>query len=132
MMAEQTSLHSALITPHTRKPGKVLRVLGWAAVWTLLVLINLWAAAAIYVDCRIPVLGTILAVLYLAGVVLLLVKRGRTRALIALVGFCLVLTWWFSLKPSNTQDWRSDVVRQAWTETNGDLITVHNLRDCKN
>ncbi|MGA8879000.1 MAG: DUF4105 domain-containing protein, partial [Candidatus Korobacteraceae bacterium] len=47
-----------------------------------------------------------------------------------LAAFCVVLTWWLSLKPSNDGDWQADTARTAWVEIDGDRVTIHNLRNC--
>ena len=61
-------------------------------------------------------------------------RSVRTRATIAtafcFAGFCIVLTWWLSLRPSNDGDWQADADRTAWVEINGDRVTIHNLRNC--
>jgi hypothetical protein len=41
-----------------------------------------------------------------------------------------VLAWWFTLKPSNQENWQPDVARTAWVGFDGDRITIHNLRNC--
>jgi len=62
--------------------------------------------------------------------ILLKVKRRSSAAGLCFAGFLIVLAWWLSLKPSNQRDWRADVARTAWTEADGDRITIHNLRNC--
>jgi len=108
----------------------ICRALGTAVMWFALVLFNLWALAAIYVDCRIPWLRIPLAILYLAILIFLLVGTRRYRAVACLICFCVVLLWWLSLKPTGEGPWRADVAQQAWVETTGDQMTVHNVRNC--
>lgn len=110
---------------------KLFRILVTTIMWFLLLLLNLWAVAAIYVDCRIDSLRIVLVVIYLAVLIFLMVKTGRLRALSSLLCFGVVLVWWLSLKPSDSGNWRPDVARRAWAETAGDQITVHNVRDCE-
>ena len=98
--------------------------------WLVLGLLNLWAVAAIYVDCRISSLGVSLAVAYLATLIFIIIKSHRFRALSCLVSFCVVLIWWLSLKPSNDGNWEENDARLAWAETSGDRLTVHNVRNC--
>jgi hypothetical protein len=106
------------------------RVLGTTFMWFVLLLLNLWAIAAIYVDCRIASLRLVLVVIYVAALIFLIIKAVRRRALFCLLCFCVVLGWWLSLKPSDDGNWRPDVARKAWAETSGDRITVHNVRNC--
>jgi Domain of unknown function (DUF4105) len=108
----------------------ICRATGAAIMWFVLVLLNLWAVAAIYVDCRIPALRIPLAVIYLAVLIFVIVGTRRYRALYCLICFCVVLLWWLSLKPSDEGNWRADVAKKAWVETAGDRITVHNVRNC--
>lgn len=48
---------------------------------------------------------------------------------VALGAFALVLLWFFSLAPSNTGEWQPDVTQLAHGEVNGDILTIHNVRD---
>jgi Domain of unknown function (DUF4105) len=106
------------------------RTVGATIMWLLLLLLNLWAVAALYVDCRIASLRIALIGIYLVVLVFLAVKSGRWRALSSLICFCAVLMWWLSLKPSDSGNLRPDVARRAWAETAGESITVHNVRNC--
>jgi len=104
--------------------------LGIIIIWFVLLLLNAWAVAALYVDCRIASLRIPLVIVYLAILILLVAKVRRHRALSSLICFCAVLVWWLSLKPSDDGEWRADVARRAWAETSGDRITLHNVRNC--
>ncbi len=109
-----------------------LRVLGLATMWFVLALLIVWAVAALYVDCRVAALRIPVTVIYVLAVIaiLLKVKRRLWAAALCFVGFCMVLMWWLSLKPSNEGDWQADTDRTAWVEINGDRVTIHNLRNC--
>ena len=111
---------------------KVLRVIGTTVPWLILALLTLWALAALYVDVRIAALRIPLTLIYALGIftVLFKLKRSRWAAALCLAGFCIVLAWWLTLKPSNDGDWQSDVDRTAWAEMDGDRVTIHNLRNC--
>ena len=111
---------------------RVLRAVGSAVVWVVLSLLTLWATAALFVDCRIAALRIPLTLIYVLGVITVFIKLRRSRwaAVAYLVGFCFVLAWWLTLKPSNDGNWKSDVDRTAWTEFDGDRVTIHNLRNC--
>ena len=118
------------LPPSSSGVRRFFRTVGTTIKWLVLILLNLWAVAAIYVDCRIASLRIVLAVAYLAALIFFVVRRRRLRALYCLASFCVVLVWWLSLKPSNEGDWQGDTARNAWTETTGDQITVHNIRNC--
>ena len=109
---------------------KLCRILGMIILWFFLLLLNIWAVAALYVDCRIPSLRIPLIIVYLATLILLVAKVRRHRALSSLICFAVVLVWWLSLKPSDGGPWRADVARRAWAETSGDRVTLHNVRNC--
>src|SRR5271169_2428709 len=89
------------------------RILGLGFLWFVLLLLNLWAVAAIYVDCRIEALRLPLAIVYAAVVIFAAIKVKRGKMLACLGCFCAVLVWWFALQPSNQADWREDVARTA-------------------
>src|SRR5271170_7141479 len=106
------------------------RILGLALLWFVLLLLNLWAVAAIYVDCRIEALRLPLAIVYAGIVIFTAIKVRRGKVLACLGCFCVVLAWWFALRPSNQADWRADVARTAWADIDGNQVEVHNVRDC--
>ena len=105
---------------------------GLVVMWSVLALLTLWAAAALYVDCRVAALRIPITVIYVLAVVaiILKVKRPYWAAVACLAAFCVVLAWWFTLKPSNTANWEEDTARTASVEINGDRVTIHNLRNC--
>jgi hypothetical protein len=41
----------------------------------------------------------------------------------------LLLGWWGTVRPSNDRDWQEDVSRAPWTERDGDLLTIHEVRN---
>jgi hypothetical protein len=128
------------MTNHTEHPGttpspawlRALRALGLTILWFVLTLMTLWAIAALYVDFRIAALRIPLTVIYALAIVAVLIKvRPKVwAAALCFVGFCIVLAWWLSLKPSNEGDWQPDAARTASVEINGDRVTIHNLRNC--
>jgi hypothetical protein len=105
---------------------------GLVIIWSVLALLTLWAAAALYVDCRVAALRIPITVIYVLAVaaIILKVKRPYWAAAACFAAFCVVLAWWFTLKPSNTGNWEEDTARTASVEINGDRIIIHNLRNC--
>lgn len=99
-------------------------VLLFATGWGALVLLFAGPASA-------PWAQACLAVVYgLASIAVLLWLRPFPRALAVWgVGMLAILAWWSSLRPSNDLDWQPDVAKLASFETNGDRLTVHNVRD---
>src|SRR5581483_6777839 len=119
---------------HTELPNglKITWTVASSILWVLLALLSLCAAAALFVDFRIPVLRVPVALLYVLGIITIFVKLRRSRwAVIACLAVsCTVLAWWLTLKPSNDADWQPNVDRTAWAEIAGDRVTIHNLRNC--
>ena len=122
-------LLGAFVTPSWMK---LLRGIGIATTWLILALLTLWAVAALYVDVRIPSLRIPIALIYCVGIITILFKlKGSGWAPAScLIGFCAVLAWWLTLKPSNNGNWQANVDRTAWAEMDGDRVTIHNLRNC--
>ena len=124
-------------TPAPRRPFssrprlRVLRAIGIAIMWFILALLTLWAVAALYVDLRIPALRIPVTLIYVVGIITILFKLKRSwAAALCFAGFCSVLAWWLTLKPSNDGNWQPDSDRTAWAEMDGDRVTIHNLRNC--
>ena len=100
--------------------------------WVLLFGATLWASGAIYFDLPIAWLRTPLALVYGATIIALLIAMKRRGLALAggAMGFVFVLIWWISIKPSNDRPWQPDVAQTAWAEMEGDLVTLHNVRNC--
>ncbi len=110
----------------------ILRNCGRLFIGFLLLVLILWNAATLYFDVRIAWLRIPCIVLYLLALVAVLVwvKRFWRRVLGCIACSAIVMFWWFSLKPSNHEDWQADVSHTAWAEVNGNIVTIHNLRNC--
>jgi len=111
---------------------RAARSVGTTIVCVILTLLTVWAIAALYVDCRITALRIPVTLVYVLAAVTVFVKlrRSRLAAVAYVLGFCVVLAWWLTLRPSNDANWQSDVDRTAWAEIVGDQVTIHNLRNC--
>ncbi len=111
---------------------RALRAIVVGLLWLVLSLLMLWAATALYVDVRVDAWRFPLVLVYVLSVLatLLTVKSRLWAAMLCFAGFCVVLGWWLSLKPSNQRDWRADVSRTAWAEIAWDRVVIHNLRNC--
>lgn len=95
----------------------------------LLILISsAWAFGALWYDGPSDVIA--IAYLLVALTLLILFTSGRRIAGFGAAGLvALVTLWWFSLQPRNDRDWQGDVAREPWAEVNGDLVTIHNVRN---
>jgi hypothetical protein len=96
------------------------------------VLAALWAGLLLALRLPGPAwLATGVAGAFLLAVVLALARVrpiGRKAGAVALL-FALPLALWMSLRPSNDRDWSPDVARTATAELDGDLLTVHGVRN---
>jgi hypothetical protein len=91
-----------------------------------------WASIALAYLLPTPLWFTRIAVarFALVSVGALIALRPFARgAGVALLGFALVLVWFFNQEPSNTGDWQPEVGQLAYGELNGDILTLHNVRD---
>jgi hypothetical protein len=103
----------------------------WLLAFLMLCCVTVWAAGALYIDLPVANLSLSAAILYLVAVVTVLfffkfrwISLGICFALFAGIAF-----WWWSIQPSNSRDWQPEVAETAWTERDGDKITIHNLRN---
>lgn len=95
-----------------------------------LALLHAWAIAALWIDG--PETGRVaLAVVYALVIVgsAIGARIFRFPPAVSLLAFALVLAWWLTLEPSNDRDWTADVARPARVEIDGDLVTIHNVRN---
>jgi Domain of unknown function (DUF4105) len=110
---------------------KFLRLALAALMWGALALTTLWAAAALYIDVRISWLRVPLAGAYVVGVLVAWIfVRRPWKMVITAAGFLIVLTWWFTLQPSNNRDWLPDSAVLPFAEITGNQINIHNIRNC--
>ena len=100
--------------------------------WLLLVALLVWAFGALWYDFPLADWRHAVATLFVAGALAaLILVRPRHRAKLGVaVALLLVLAWWLSLRPSNHRNWQPDVAEAAWAEVNGDVVTLHNIRNC--
>ena len=111
---------------------KIAAVVGIGVIGFLVVCMTGWASLAIYYsDLAGDYLRTGLAALFALGTLaafLILPRRGRT--LLWFLGvFALVVVWWTTIPPSNTRDWQADVAVLPYATIEGDLVTLHNIRN---
>ncbi len=94
-----------------------------------------WGALALAVvgpggDKGRLVLAAVYGLAGLAAVVALVLRQGLRFALpVFAVALLAIGLWWSSIKPSNDRDWQPEVAKLAYATINGDLVTVHNIRN---
>jgi len=94
-----------------------------------------WGTLAIYYS-NFPGEGSrkILAAVFAAfGAAMLgwyLLASKWSRPLLAFSAlFVLVLVWWLMIPPQQDRDWAPEYAKPAYATINGDLVTVHNIRN---
>jgi Domain of unknown function (DUF4105) len=94
--------------------------------------ITLWGVGALYFS---PLLSArwraLAAVTYAAVTVLafaLLPSPGRT-AIAAIAIFAILVVLFFHIPASNDRDWQPDVAVTPYASVNGDLVTIHGVRN---
>ncbi len=105
---------------------------GHLVFWVVLLATTVWGSAALWFDGPASrLLAALLAAAYaLATLAALLMVRPMRRAYGgALVLFAVLLGWWLGIGPSNDRNWQPEVARLAYADINGDLVTVHNIRN---
>jgi Domain of unknown function (DUF4105) len=94
-----------------------------------------WGTLAIYYSgSKASQIHVAAAVLFglcsLAALAALGLRRWRWRALAAYtLLFALLVAWWDTIRPSNDRHWQPDVAVLAYADINGDLVTVHHIRN---
>jgi hypothetical protein len=111
-----------------------LRLLG-RAIWFLgfvtLCFVSVWAAAAIFFDFPVTNLNLPAAIIYLVTILAVFFFFRFTWAALGIcfASFAGVAFWWWSIQATGDRDWQPDVAETAWTERDGNKITIHNLRN---
>jgi hypothetical protein len=109
-----------------------LRRIVLVVAFIIALLLTLWTTGALYFDSPYPALRAPAAIVYFIAILVALIflRRHHWGLLIAFTGFLLVALWWFSLPPTNNRNWQPDNAETAYAEIIGDLVVVHNVRNC--
>lgn len=104
-------------------------------IFLVLLAVTLWGASALFYasTADAPTRSFLAGAFSLCGLATALAVMLQRKARPALLGFltlvAIVVGWWSSLAPSNDRDWQTDVARLAYADIQGDLVTVHNVRN---
>lgn len=112
---------------------KVATTAGVLVLGFLVICMTSWASLAIYYsDLPGDYLRTALAGLFaLSTLAAFLFLPHRLRTLLWFFGvFVLVVVWWTTIPPSNSRDWQVDVAVLPYATIEGDLVTLHHIRNC--
>lgn len=112
--------------------GFILRAARLALGWLLVIAASAWAFGALWYD--FPAMGSFRPVplLFAAGAAAaLILARPRWLARLGVLLVCgLIAIWWFGLDPSNERAWQPNVAQTPWASVEGDVVTIHNVRNC--
>jgi hypothetical protein len=109
-----------------------MRALGLTCIGLAVAGATMWAALAIYYsDLAGEPLRLGLAAAFALGVLAAFVfLPNRRRTLLGFgAAFALLLLWWLSIAPSNERDWQTEVALLPYATRDGDLVTLHNVRN---
>lgn len=109
----------------------VLKGFGRTSLWLCFLVMAGWATLAICYSDVPRSLRYFVTGLFAAGSLAALTVgyRRLTAKLVFLAGFAAVLAWWLLAPPSNERHWQPDVALLPFAETDGGLVTIHNIRD---
>jgi Domain of unknown function (DUF4105) len=111
---------------------RALRAAGIGGLALLIAGMTAWAALAIYYsDLPGEPLRLGLAAAFALGALgAFLFLPHRRRTLLGFgAAFALLLLWWMSIEPSNERDWQTEVAVLPHATIDGDLVTLHNVRN---
>jgi hypothetical protein len=97
--------------------------------------VTLWGALALHYasTASAPIRVLLVGAFSLCGLATALAVVLRRGTMSALVGFVVLLAillgWWRGIEPSNLRDWQPDVARPAYADIQGNLVTVHDVRN---
>jgi hypothetical protein len=104
----------------------------FTVVWLLVLGATAWTFGALWFDLPDPTLRAPAAIGFaifaLAALVFVWPRWHSQLALVITAG--LVVAWWFTLQPRNDRQWQPDVAQMPWADVDGDLVTLHNVRNC--
>ena len=109
-----------------------LRALGIACLGLAVAGATVWGALALYFSelADEPVRIGLAAAFALGTLLAFGLLRNRRRTLLGfLVAFAILLLWWTSIAPSNERDWQTEVAVLPYATRDGDLVTLHNIRN---
>jgi Domain of unknown function (DUF4105) len=114
---------------------RILSILGLILAGFVIAGVTVWGALVLFYlapggESVRTALAWIFAAIGLVTIAGLVVRRVRWPAFVAFaVGLVLVVVAWNSVKPSNDRDWQTEVAVLPYATINGDLVTVHNIRN---
>lgn len=118
-----------------KSPSRIAAVIGLILLGLLILATGGWGALALtYSGPRDETLRNALAMGFalasLTTLTALAFRRWRWTAVGSFLAlFVVLLVWWRGIEPSNTRDWLADVAELPYASIEGEVITVHNIRN---
>lgn len=111
---------------------RVLSALASLCSWFVIMIGTAWAFGALWFDAPSLLKPHALAIAFAVSCLLAaLMIRPRWRAKLGITAAIIgIMSWWFSLQPLQHRDWKPDLSELATADINGDLVTIHNVRNC--
>lgn len=94
-------------------------------------LMTAWGAGAMYY-APLPGAGlraALAAIFILSAILIFVVLRGPRRVLLLALVLAVPLGLFLSIRPSNDRDWQPEVAVLPYAEINGDVVTIHGVRN---
>ncbi len=117
---------------HRNPLPTVARVVAWFVVGVFVILLSTIASLFLFVAslpwewARFVLVGAFVV----ATVSLFIFLKPRWKAALAFLGlFGAVFLWYWMIPASNDRQWQPDVARVVSVDINGDIATIHNIRD---
>jgi hypothetical protein len=98
----------------------------------ILFLFWLWSATAVYfILLPDKQLAGIISGFYAIAIplVFFLVTKRKLALVLIIMAYTAVLIAWNNMQPSNDRDWKPSVAKSPYAVTQGNLVTVHNIRN---
>ncbi|HEU4343256.1 MAG TPA: DUF4105 domain-containing protein, partial [Candidatus Binatia bacterium] len=112
--------------------GFDVKILVRILIGVIVAAITVWAVGALYYSplVRVP-FRPVLAALFAIAIPLAFVflPNRRLTLLKFLVAFVVLVVLYFQISASNDRDWQPEVAETPYATINGDMITVHNVRN---
>jgi hypothetical protein len=115
--------------------SRAAAILGLLLLGLLIAIAGAWGTLALAFagpanDAARAMLAAAFALASLAAVIALGWRRWRWRGFgVYFLVLAAWTAWYASLTPTNTRDWQADVAVLPYADINGDLVTVHNIRN---
>ena len=126
---------SFMSPPRRPRARKAIRIAGLVVAGLVIACVSAWGAGLLYFagpgeERTRAALALVPAVVGLCVIGALFLPRWRRAGLGTFcVMFVLLLIWWSRIEPSNDREWRAEVGRLSHATIDGDLVTVHNIRN---